>query len=233
MELTGDPDGPPTRVGVSLIDSMSGLTGIVGLLACLLRAKHDGRGLRRRHLPLRRRHAPAHLSRPLVPERRRCLAARAAQRASLAGAGPDLSDQGRLDLHHVHDPEVLAVARARRWAASDLVGDPRFPDPNTRAKNRAALLGATRRPTFRTRTTDDWLAASSTACCRRRPSIASIRRSTAPSRATTGMVSSVPHPVKGEPARPRQSLRIDGERPAQAACAPLGADNDSLLGKTS
>jgi hypothetical protein len=39
MELTGDPDGPPTRVGVSLIDSMSGLTGTVGLLACLLRAK--------------------------------------------------------------------------------------------------------------------------------------------------------------------------------------------------
>ena len=25
--------------------------------------------------------------------------------------------------------------------------------------------------------------------------------------------------------------RIDGERPAQAACAALGADNDSLLGK--
>ena len=39
MELTGEPDGPPTRVGVSLIDSMSGLTGIVGLLACLLRAR--------------------------------------------------------------------------------------------------------------------------------------------------------------------------------------------------
>ena len=44
MELTGEPDGPPTRVGVSLIDSMSGLTGIVGLLACLLRATHDGQG---------------------------------------------------------------------------------------------------------------------------------------------------------------------------------------------
>ena len=25
---------------------------------------------------------------------------------------------GRLDLHHVHDPEILAVARARRWAAT-------------------------------------------------------------------------------------------------------------------
>ncbi len=44
MELTGEPDGPPTRVGVSLIDSMSGLTGIVGLLACLLRATTTGQG---------------------------------------------------------------------------------------------------------------------------------------------------------------------------------------------
>ena len=118
MELTGDPDGPPTRVGVSLIDSMSGLTGIVGLLACLLRAKHDGAGLRRRDLPVRRRHAPAHLSRRLVPQRGRRLAAGAAQRAPVAGAGPDLSDEGRLDLHHVHDPEVLAVAGARRWVAT-------------------------------------------------------------------------------------------------------------------
>jgi hypothetical protein len=25
--------------------------------------------------------------------------------------------------------------------------------------------------------------------------------------------------------------RIDGKRPAQAACSPLGADNDKLLGK--
>jgi crotonobetainyl-CoA:carnitine CoA-transferase CaiB-like acyl-CoA transferase len=44
MELTGEPEGPPTRVGVSMIDSMSGLTGIVGLLACLLRARATGQG---------------------------------------------------------------------------------------------------------------------------------------------------------------------------------------------
>ena len=44
MELTGDPEGAPTRVGVSLIDSMSGLTGIVGLLSCLLRARSTGQG---------------------------------------------------------------------------------------------------------------------------------------------------------------------------------------------
>ncbi len=45
MELTGEPDGPPTRVGVSLIDSMSGLTGIVGLLSLPVACPDDRTGL--------------------------------------------------------------------------------------------------------------------------------------------------------------------------------------------
>jgi crotonobetainyl-CoA:carnitine CoA-transferase CaiB-like acyl-CoA transferase len=47
----------------------------------------------------------------------------------------------------------------------------------------------------------------------------------------SGMVSSVPHPAKGELRVLANPLRIDGARPAQAACAPLGADNESLLSK--
>ena len=46
-----------------------------------------------------------------------------------------------------------------------------------------------------------------------------------------GIVSSVPHPVKGTLRVIANPLRIDGRRPAQAACAPLGADNDTLLDK--
>ena len=45
------------------------------------------------------------------------------------------------------------------------------------------------------------------------------------------MVGSVPHPVKGELRVIANPIRIDGERPAQAACSPLGADNHSLLGR--
>ena len=155
MELTGDPDGPPTRVGVSLIDSMSGLTGTVGLLACLLRAKTTGQGC---DVDTCLYDVAMHqLTYPglVVPERRRCLAAGAAQRAPVAGAGADLSDGGRLDLHHVHDAEVLGVL-VQAMDRNDLLDDPRFPDPNTRAKNRAALTEALD-PTFRTRTTAAWL----------------------------------------------------------------------------
>ena len=48
-----------------------------------------------------------------------------------------------------------------------------------------------------------------------------------------GMVSAVPHPAKGELRVLANPLRIDGERPSQAACSPLGADNDTFLGKPS
>ena len=40
---------------------------------------------------------------------------------------------------------------------AELLDDPRFADPNTRAVNRAALTDALD-PTFRTRTTAEWLA---------------------------------------------------------------------------
>jgi hypothetical protein len=43
----------------------------------------------------------------------------------------------------------------------------------------------------------------------------------------------VPHPAKGELRVIANPIRIDGERLAQVACAPLGADNESLLGKKS
>jgi crotonobetainyl-CoA:carnitine CoA-transferase CaiB-like acyl-CoA transferase len=44
MSLVGEPDGPPTRFGPSIIDHVTGLTGVAALLACLLRAKTTGLG---------------------------------------------------------------------------------------------------------------------------------------------------------------------------------------------
>ena len=82
MGLTGEPDGPPARVGPSMVDFMTGATGATGLLACILRAQPDRQRLRRRYLPVRRRDAPAQLFGGVVPERAATVAPPAAQRAS-------------------------------------------------------------------------------------------------------------------------------------------------------
>jgi crotonobetainyl-CoA:carnitine CoA-transferase CaiB-like acyl-CoA transferase len=110
----------------------------------------------------------------------------------------------------------------------ELVDDPRFPDPNARAQNRAELT-ATLDPTFRTRTTGRWLEKFNGLL----PAAPVYRLDQALDSGfarSTGMVSTVPHPVKGGLRVIANPIRIDGERPAQAACSPLGADNDSLLG---
>ncbi|HXQ20440.1 MAG TPA: CoA transferase [Candidatus Acidoferrales bacterium] len=44
MSVTGDPDAPPTRCGVSIADFSGGLTSAVGLLIGLLRARATGLG---------------------------------------------------------------------------------------------------------------------------------------------------------------------------------------------
>ena len=228
MELTGDPDGPPTRVGVSLIDSMSGLTGIVGLLSCLLRARTTGEGC----------------------DVDTCLYDVAMHQLTYPGLwylnegdlSPRVPRSAHLSLAPVQtfptaDGWIFIMCMTQKFwltlcqvlECEGLVADPRFVDPGTRASNRAALTEALD-PIFRTRTTAAWLGALNGLL----PAAPVHRLDQALDSGfahASGMVSSVPHPAKGELRVLANPLRIDGERLAQAACSPLGADNDSLLSK--
>jgi len=42
--LTGEPDGPPARFGLSIVDMMTGVTAVMGLLAGIIDARANGRG---------------------------------------------------------------------------------------------------------------------------------------------------------------------------------------------
>ena len=44
MSLTGEPDGPPYRAGISVFDVMTGLHGTIGVLAALNQCQTTGRG---------------------------------------------------------------------------------------------------------------------------------------------------------------------------------------------
>ncbi|WP_436700072.1 CaiB/BaiF CoA transferase family protein [Nocardioides sp. BYT-33-1] len=45
MSLTGEPDGPPTKSGLSLVDLSGGLVAALSLLAAVHAARRDGRGM--------------------------------------------------------------------------------------------------------------------------------------------------------------------------------------------
>ncbi|MBM3621418.1 MAG: CoA transferase [Alphaproteobacteria bacterium] len=221
MELTGDPDGAPTRVGVSLIDSMSGLTGTVGLLSCLLRARGTGQGC----------------------DVETCLFDVALHQLTYPGTwylnegdvSPRVPRSAHLALAPVQtfptkDGWIFVMCMTQKfWLAlvdvigrQDLLNDPRFPDPNTRAVNRAALSDALD-PTFQTRTTAEWLSLLNGLL----PAAPVYRLDQAldsPFVRNAGMVSDVPHPTKGRLRVIANPLRIDGERPSQTACSSLGAD---------
>jgi crotonobetainyl-CoA:carnitine CoA-transferase CaiB-like acyl-CoA transferase len=230
MELTGEPDGPPTRVGVSLIDSMSGLTGIVGLLSCLLRAKTTGQGC----------------------DVETCLYDVAMHQLTYPGVwylnegdvSPRVPRSAHLSLAPVQtfptkDAWIFVMCMTEKFwlvlceamGCSHLQADPRFGDPGKRAANRAALTEALD-PIFRTRTTAEWLAKFNGLL----PAAPVYRLDQALDSdfaRATGMVGEVAHPAKGSLRVIANPLRIDGERPAQAACSALGSDNDLYLGKSS
>lgn len=44
LSLTGEPEGPPARMGLSIIDLMTGTTAAMGILAAVLGARRTGRG---------------------------------------------------------------------------------------------------------------------------------------------------------------------------------------------
>ena len=231
MELTGEPDGPPTRVGVSLIDSMSGLTGAVGLLACLLRAKTTGQGC----------------------DVETCLYDVAMHQLTYPGTwylnegdvSPRVPRSAHLSLAPVQtfptkDGWIFIMCMTQKFWLSlcevmgrdELIEDPRFPDPNTRAKNRAELTDALDPDLSRRARTAEWLAKFNGVL----PAAPVYRLDQALDSdfaRSAGMTSAVPHPVKGSLRVIANPIRIDGQRLEQAACSPLGADNDKLLGKSS
>lgn len=228
MELTGDPLGAPTRVGVSLIDSMSGLTGAVGLLACLLRAKTTGQGC----------------------DVETCLYDVAMHQLTYPGTwylnegvvSPRVPRSAHLSLAPVQtyptrDGWIFIMCMTQKFwlclvdamGCKELADDPRFPDPNTRAANRAELDDALD-PVFKTRTTDEWLARFNGLL----PAAPVYRLDQALDSGfarSTGMVAEVPHAAKNPLRVIANPIRVDGERLSQQACSPLGADNKKYLGQ--
>jgi len=228
MELTGDPDGPPTRVGVSLIDSMSGLTGTVGLLACLLRAKTTGQGCDVEtclyDVAMHQLTYPGlwYLNEgdvsPRVPR---------SAHLSLAPVQTFPTADGWIFIMCMTDKfwgELLAAI-----GRTDLASDPRFTSPSLRQANRGALMEAI----------DGEMKKQSTAFWLKRlngvlpiaPVLELPQALDSPFLHSTEMIQTIRHPAKPDMRVLSNPIKIDGERLSQAPCSAYGADTTAYVGE--
>lgn len=226
MSLTGEPDGPPARVGASIVDAMTGLTGVVGLLSCVMQARRTGRGC----------------------DVDTCLFDVAMHQLTYSALWylneGDKSERQPRSAHLSQVP-VQTFPTADGWifimcmtekfwrilcdviGRPDLPDDQRFATADARREHRGALT-ALLDAALRKGTTEHWLGLL-TGKVPIAPVYDLAQALDAPFTRRTGMVRTIAHPARGELRVLANPLKIDGVRPEQRACAPLGADNALVL----
>ncbi len=228
MSLTGEPDGAPARAGVAIIDYMTGTTGAVGLLACLLRAQKTGKGcdvdVSLYDVAL---HQLGYSATWYLNEGFESTRQPRGAHLSLTPVQTYPTADGWVFVACMTQPfwEALAAGLGR----PELARDARFATMAARLENRAALTEAVDAE-FRRQPTAHWLATLS-AILPIGPvnDIAQALESPFPKQ--TGMIGTVPHPVRGTLRVLANPIRIDGRRLEQRAGSAAGADNEALLGK--
>ncbi|MCC7272402.1 MAG: CoA transferase [Alphaproteobacteria bacterium] len=228
MSMTGEPDGPPARCGLSVIDFMTGMVGVAGLLGCIMRARATGTGcdvdtcLFDVALHQLSYNAVWYLNGAPMPTR-----LPRGSHPALTPVQTQRTSDGWIYVMCMTDRfwELLAD----RLDRSDLKADARFATQAARRDNRDALTAALDAE-FARRTTSEWLAhLQGTLPVAPVNDVAQALAN--PFVAETGMVASVPHPARPDFRVLASPLRIDGERPAQRIGPALGAD-DHILRET-
>jgi len=227
MDLTGEPDGPPTRIGTSIADLTTGLMAAQGILLALYARQTTGRG---QHVRVAMLDAVASLltyntgnyfATGEAPTRR------GNDHPSVAPYQTLRAADGWINLGIAND------ALWRRYcdaiARPDLRDDPRFATAPERVRHRAELIPIVEALT-RERTVDEWtdlLGAAGIPCGRIR-NVAEV--CTNPQLTERGKVVERPHPTAGAVKMIGQPIELD-DTPARIRSAPplLGEHTDDVL----
>lgn len=227
MDMTGEPDGPPARFGPSIIDYMTGMTGVAALLAGILRARATGTGgdidtcLFDVALHQLGYAALWHLNEGDRPTRQ----PRSAH-LSVAPVQTFPTADGWIFVMCMTDKfwEALLDVLGRQ----DLGADPRFATPSARRTYRAELTAALDAE-FRARPTSAWLTALS-GVLPVAPVLDVAQALANPHVAAVGMVETMPHPLRPDFKALACPVKVNGQRPRRTPGSALGADNAALLG---
>jgi crotonobetainyl-CoA:carnitine CoA-transferase CaiB-like acyl-CoA transferase len=229
MDLTGDPDGPPTKSGLSLVDLSAGYASAIAVLAGVWRARRDGVGC---DCDVSLFETALHelmyvgawaASRGYVPPRR----SKSAHPSIVPFQNFEAAD-GWL---------VVACPKQKFWerlcealGLAELAREERFADFAARDRNRDDLL-AILDDAFAARSVDDWLqtlGAAGVPCAR----VNSVDEALEdPQTHAREAVVGYEHPALGSVRMPRTPLRLTaGERPPERA--PFrGEHTEEVLGE--
>ena len=225
--LTGDPDGPPTKSGLSLADFIAGLTAVLGLVIGVMEARATGRGrdydtnLYDSALAMLSYPATWYLSAGLVTQRRPLSA-----HPSVVPFQFFATSDGYVAI--ACPKEKFFTTLASSIGLSELTGDPRFATFEARGRHRDETLQVLE-DRFASRTTAHWLAT-----LRGLVPIAPVRSLEealeAAELAGRGMLAAYDHPTLGAVRSVGVPLRVTDFAPTYRPGPGLGADQDDVLG---
>lgn len=227
LSLTGEPDGPPIRFGLSMVDYMTGTQMAVGLLAAMLDAQRSGIGC---DIDVDLLSTAAHqMSYPAVWYLNEGDVTPRAPRSAHPSVTPS-------QMFRSADGWMFVMAQLPKFwtiltdtiGRSDLQSDPRFRSSADRLANRNALTGVLD-AVFEKQPSQYWI----DLLAGKVPVAVVNDLSSAmdnPFLASTGALQTVDHPDKPAMRVLASPIRVDGERLPSRAAPLLGADSDAILG---
>lgn len=227
LGITGEPDSPPARFGLSMIDFMTGVVAALGCVSALLsREKHGGRDVDVSLFDV----ALHQLTYPGTWYMNHGIETSRVARSAHPYNTP-------VQLYRTRDGWIFLMCMTQKfWELllenidhPELADDPRFATMANRAENRA-LLTTVLDDILSTQTTDHWFSLLQT-----KIPVAPVHTLSEalqnPFVHATGMIQTLPHRTVEEYRALSNPIKIDGER-LEARCGNgLGADNASILGE--
>lgn len=227
MSLTGEPDGPPAKSGLSLVDYIGGIVAATAIIAGVHAARRDGRGmdcdvsLFDVAISMLTYPATWHLNAGFEPER----FTRSAHPSLVPFQNFPTAD-GWI---------VVGCAKEKFWqrlaeaiGAPELTEDPRFKDFEARRTNRAQLIPLLD-VAFLTRTSEEWIKLLTAAVVPCGPVNTVAQALADPQTHARGLIVETDHPRFGTVRQPASPVRV-GDDPVPHRRAPFrNEDADHVL----
>lgn len=226
MAITGEPDGPPGKCGVSVIDFSGGYAAMLGLMVALYDAQHSGVGrdvdvsLLDTAVSMLSYFAAWTLNRDWEPSR-----VPQSGHQTLVPAQNFRTADGWIVVFCAKEKFWLSLVRL--MGLPELAGDPRFASFPERLAHKAALLSILE-PRFATKPTGEWLGLlrGHVPCA----PVNSVREALQDEQVRAReMIVEIDHPVFGRMRQVASPIKTEGAVTAPAPAPRLGEHTESLL----